>query len=87
LLSTQLFNPTYKQSMIFLVLFCLALLLGTVVALSMLYIPVEMEYPADDNQHSSNHTAPCTRATSRKYSSSLARVAAIVSRTTPKAHL
>lgn len=33
--------------MIFLVLFCLALLLGTVVALSMLYLPLEMENLVD----------------------------------------
>jgi hypothetical protein len=33
--------------MIFLVLFCLALLFGTVVAISMLYIPPEIENPVD----------------------------------------
>lgn len=33
--------------MLFLVLFCLALLLGTVVAISMLYLPLEIENPVD----------------------------------------
>ena len=46
--------------MIFLVLFCLALLLGTVVALSMLYLPLEIENLVDaDAARKPEHKMTC----------------------------